>query len=305
MASYLNDVNSVTKMAVTRFPSMQYRLRTVLKIHQGWIKSLDIDPYNALLASSSMDCTIKITDIETKQQLITIPQNYICEEVMFSRAHPYILCASLNGLIKCYDLVDREFTREYYGHSSAVLCLDSDADRVFSGSADSTVGVWDMRAKDPISMLKGHRLPITDVAFSNGLIYSCSMDGTVNIWDDRHCGSTVAVFDSSVDSMCFCGSSLFIATRKGIFEYEDTLRKRPSLVVGSIQSLARYDDDSYIVGTEGCVMIKGTDPSSEPSCFEITGSASSLRVAGDKATIVCGGTNKTIEFLEVNDTNPV
>lgn len=274
---------------------MGYRLETILNIHGGSIKSLDIDPYGSLLASSSMDGTVKITDIATRQLLVTIPQKYVCEEIKFSENRPYIFCASLDGLIKCYDLVDRGFTREYYGHSSSVLCLDINGDRMFSGSADCTVRVWDVRNNGSVAVMKGHRLPVTDVIFNSGMICTCSMDGVVNLWDDRNHRTSIVEFDSSVVSMCFCGSSLLISTRRGIFEYDRILHEDPIVTMEDIKSLERYDEDHYIAGVDGNIILGSKDGNRR--CFGITGSADNVKITNDGETMIYGGADKLIGFL--------
>lgn len=276
---------------------MTYKLQTVLKIHDDWIKSLDIDPYSALLASSSMDNTVKITDMGTKQLLATIPQRHVCEEVKFGQAHPYIFCASLDGLTRCYDLVDREFIREYYGHGSSVLCLDTKENRLLSGSADRTAKVWDIRTRDAVSTLRGHRTAVSDVVFGDGVMYSCSMDGVVGVWDDRCCGEPVTTVGSNIISMCVCGTSLVVLTRREIFVYENELHREPVPVMESMESLERYDDSHYIVGGRGCVALRSKG-SEYGEIFRIMGSASSVKTTRDRTRIICGGVNKTIEFLE-------
>lgn len=275
---------------------MNYRLTTVLKIHSGWIKSLDTDPYNALIASSSVDGAAKITDIRTRQLLATIPLKAVCEEVKFSKAHPYVFCALLDGLIKCYDLVDREFVREYYGHMSSVLCLDTHGRRIFSGSSDRTVRVWDARAPSSVSVLRGHVLPVTGIMFDRGAIYSCSMDGRIYLWDERSGKTPMAEFGSSITSMCLCGGSLFASAGKKVFECRD-MPSEASLSANAL-SLEGYDDNHYLVGSNGCIFMRSKDGTKPDRQFEITGTANTIKVTDDKASIIAGGGSKDIEFLE-------
>ncbi|ADM12686.1 putative WD40 domain-containing protein [Encephalitozoon intestinalis ATCC 50506] len=275
---------------------MKYKLTAILKIHNSWIKSLDIDPYDALLASSSMDGTTRIVDIGTKQLLATIPLKSVCEEIKFSKIHPYTFCALLDGLIKCYDLVDREFIREYYGHMSSVLCLDTYDRRIFSGSSDCTVRVWDIRARNDVSVMKGHSLPVTHVMFDNGFIYSCSMDGSVRLWDERSNSTAIAAFPSSVTSMCTCGGSLFVSTGKKVFECKDG-----SYEIGlglNALSLGSYSDSHYLVGSEKCIFIKSRMKGGPDYQLETAGPANVLKTTANKEKIISGGVDKNIEFLE-------
>ncbi|KMV65155.1 hypothetical protein M970_111970 [Encephalitozoon cuniculi EcunIII-L] len=278
---------------------MKYKLTAVLKIHNNWIKSLDVDPYDTFLASSSMDGTTGIIDIETKQLLATVPLKEICEEVKFSKIHPYVFCALLGGLIKCYDLVDREFIREYYGHMSSVLCLDTYDRRIFSGSSDCTIRVWDIRARDSVSVMKGHRLPVTRVMFNNGSIYSCSMDGSVCLWDERNNRTAIAGFASNVTSMCLCGNSLFASSGKNVFECKDVPHK--VRLASNGLSLEGYSDDYYLVGSEKCIIMKSRTEDRPDYQFGIIGPGSVLRTTSSKTKIISGGTGKNIEFLEKDE----
>lgn len=268
-----------------------YRLHTVLKIHAGWVKSLDVDPHGMLLASSSMDCTVKLTDMCTRQLLATVPQKQICEDVKFSRRHPYVFCASMDGLIRCYDLVDRTFVQEYYGHRSSVLCLDTDGHVVVSGSADCSIKAWDIRTGECTS-IKGHTQAVNNVVLRDGIVYSSSMDGTVATWDMRSSRSAIAAFDSSVVSLAFCGETLLASTRKEVFR-NDT--RASVAVMNSILSLDGYSSHQYVVGTDNAVVMQSVEDEMYES-FEIRGSADVVKVAG--RTIVCGGASKNIEFLE-------
>ncbi|AFM99459.1 hypothetical protein EHEL_111860 [Encephalitozoon hellem ATCC 50504] len=278
---------------------MKYKRTAILKIHSSWIKSLDIDPYDAFLASSSMDGTTRITDIETKQLLATVPLKEICEEVKFSKIQPYIFCALLDGLIKCYDLVDREFVREYYGHMSSVLCLDTYDRRIFSGSSDCTIRVWDVRVKNSISVMKGHMLPVTHVMFNNGLVYSCSMDGNVFFWDERNSKIPMAGFASSVNSICICDGTLFVSVGKKVFECGNTPREIE--LKSSALSLENYDDDYYLIGSEKHVFVKSRLAGKPDYQFGIEGPGDIPKVTSNKEKIIVGGTSKNIEFLERNE----
>lgn len=260
---------------------------------------MDIDPYDAFLASSSMDGTTGIVDIETKQLLATIPLKGICSEVKFSKMQPYIFCALLDGLIKSYDLVDREFVREYYGHMSSVLCLDTYDKRIFSGSSDCTVRVWDVRSRNNVSVMKGHKLPVTHVMFRNGLIYSGSMDGNVFLWDERSTKTPMGGFASSVTSMCMCDETLFVSVGKKVFECKD-IPYEVELKSNAL-SLENYSNNHYLIGSEKYVFMKSKVINNPGYQFGIEGPGNILKVTASKEKIIVAGTSKNIEFLERNE----
>ena len=85
--------------------------------------------------------------------------------------------------------------RELKGHAGSVGCvsLSPDGKTCASGSADTTVRVWDMETGDLLLVLEGHREAVLGVAFSadgEGLI-SGSGDRSFVVWDIGHAARPV------------------------------------------------------------------------------------------------------------------
>ena len=73
------------------------------------------------------------------------------------------------------------------GHSDPVLCLAVSADggRALSGSMDGTVRLWDLGARQLLSVFEGHESTVSAVAFTSdgrGAL-SGSWDRTLKLWD--------------------------------------------------------------------------------------------------------------------------
>ncbi len=60
-----------------------------------------------------------------------------------------------------------------------------DGKHVAAGSDDGTVRVWDASSGKETLALKGHKGPVSAVAFAEGRIASGGQDGTVRIWDAK------------------------------------------------------------------------------------------------------------------------
>jgi WD40 repeat protein/serine/threonine protein kinase len=73
------------------------------------------------------------------------------------------------------------------GHADPVLCLAVSADggRALSGSMDGTVRLWDLGARQLLSVLEGHESTVSSVAFSadGRRAISGSWDRTLRVWD--------------------------------------------------------------------------------------------------------------------------
>ena len=73
------------------------------------------------------------------------------------------------------------------GHTDGVACLAHSVEykKLFSGSLDRSIRVWDLSFHEPLcdGELKGHRGGITGMAISKQKLVSGSADMTVRVWD--------------------------------------------------------------------------------------------------------------------------
>jgi WD40 repeat protein len=91
------------------------------------------------------------------------------------------------------------------GHRSwvCVLQFSGDSHRLFSGSGDQTIGIWDVPGRKLISKLRGHLDEIYSLALDGrgaGLITGC-MDGTLARWELDKVRSQAFRFDLPVQAM--------------------------------------------------------------------------------------------------------
>ncbi|KAJ2704162.1 hypothetical protein H4R19_005269, partial [Coemansia spiralis] len=68
---------------------------------------------------------------------------------------------------------------------------------MITGSYDSKVHVWDAETLELVSELTGHMMPVRALEFDDCKLFSGSLDGTVKIWDYRSgtCIRTLRVFE--------------------------------------------------------------------------------------------------------------
>jgi WD40 repeat protein len=71
------------------------------------------------------------------------------------------------------------------GHDGAVNCLAVTTSRVYSGSADKSIRVWNIDTGECLHKFIGHRGPISCLEHSDGSIFSGSMDSTIKIWNTK------------------------------------------------------------------------------------------------------------------------
>lgn len=86
-----------------------------------------------------------------------------------------------------WDLEQNKVIRNYHGHLSGVFCLGlhPSLDVLVTGGRDSTVRIWDVRTRNQIFVLGGHRDTVNAV-LTQGVdpqVISASVDSTVRMWD--------------------------------------------------------------------------------------------------------------------------
>jgi WD40 repeat protein len=89
--------------------------------------------------------------------------------------------------IRLWDPITGEAAGSLAGHRAwiCVLQFSGDGRQLFSGSADQTIGVWDVRARGLIQKLHGHADEVWSLAFDErrtNLISGCK-DGTLARWE--------------------------------------------------------------------------------------------------------------------------
>ncbi|ODO09357.1 hypothetical protein I350_02957 [Cryptococcus amylolentus CBS 6273] len=100
----------------------------------------------------------------------------------------------------------------FNGHKKSVTSMtwDSDASRLASGGTEGEIVVWDRVGEVGLFRLKGHRAPITGLAFvphpkgsHAGFLISTSKDTYMKVWDlsTQHCVQTVVVGRGEVTAL--------------------------------------------------------------------------------------------------------
>lgn len=68
----------------------------------------------------------------------------------------------------------------FLGHTDAVRALATSDGKLFSGSYDGTVKVWDTETLECLKTLAGHAGPVRTLVLSAGHMFSGSYDKTVS-----------------------------------------------------------------------------------------------------------------------------
>ena len=165
-----------------------WKLMRVISGHQGWVRSVAVDPSNAWFATGSTDRTVKIWDLVSGQLKLTLTGHInTVRGLAVSEKHMYLFSCGEDKTVRCWDLEYNKIIRNYHGHLSGVYCLalHPSLDLVMSGGRDSTCRIWDVRTRAQVHTLSGHTHVVSSIVSQEfePQVVSGSHDSTVRLWD--------------------------------------------------------------------------------------------------------------------------
>ncbi len=156
--------------------------------HREEVTSVAFSPYGRLLASGSVDRTIKIWDVSSRQlkRTLTGHENSV-ESVAFSPDGHLLASGSADKTIKLWDVATGNLKQSLSGNGNSILAVafGPKGRRLASGSWDGTIGIWNVESGELTRTLEGHAAPVNSVVFSpdGRLLASGSDDKTIELWD--------------------------------------------------------------------------------------------------------------------------
>ncbi len=156
--------------------------------HNHQIYSLDIAPDGKKLATGGGDHTVKLWDIATGQELLTLKghSNNVFS-VAFSPDGKRLASGSDDRTAKLWDVATGQELLTLKGHSNNVssVAFSPDGKRLATGSYDRTAKLWDVATGQELLTLKEPSSPLVSVAFSpdGRKLATGGGDLTAKLWD--------------------------------------------------------------------------------------------------------------------------
>ena len=194
-----------------------------LRGHDSTVTSVAFSRDGSLVASGSMDNTLRLWDASTGAQVGEPLRGHDrpVTSVAFSRDGSLVASGSRDNTVRLWDAsTGAQVGEPLRGHDYGVnsVAFSRDGSLVASGSMDGSVRLWDPSTGAQVGEpLRGHDDSVTSVAFSpnGGLVASGSQDRTVRLWDPStgaQVGEPLRGHDDSVTSVAFSPDGGLVAS---------------------------------------------------------------------------------------------
>lgn len=170
--------------------------------HGDVIRALDgSSPDGDLVASGSMDGTVKVWRLESGRLLRTLPGHTGgARAVSFGPGDNQITSGGADGVVRVWDLDTGAETRRLTGPSETVTSvLLAPRGQVMAGSEDGKLWVWEVDAPEARS-IDAHPNGVTALLrASETRIVSSGNDGAIRVWDLRDLASPLRTIETGRD----------------------------------------------------------------------------------------------------------
>jgi WD40 repeat protein len=188
------------------------------------------------------------------------------------------------------------------GHSAAVSCVHFNRKFIATGSADSTIKLWNWSG-DCLHTFQGHEKEITCLYVTNDTIISGSEDQTIKIWNiaTTQCDSTLAWHDDSIICLTFYGAKIVAGSAdKNLSIWNFDTKTLDKILVGHTGSV-------HCVSANSEFIVSGSEDTTlriwnfDGACLKILSGHTSLVICLliDKEKVISGSADTSIKVWDI------
>lgn len=287
-----------------------------LRGHGGEVSGLSFSPDGRLLASCGADSTLKLWNLETKQEITTLRGHKTwVNNAVFSPDGRVIASASDDATVKLWSVADHFSIATLSGHSGKVLDLrfSRDGATLASCGEDGTVRLWEVSTHKSSGVLQHHGMILScDFSPDGALLATGGSDQCVTLWDvrSRQVIGTLPSQDHEVQRMAFSPTGRFLATAsegESIVVWEvSTLREAARLKSDGARFtyVAFSPDGAALAASSRNGRIKVWDIASlreTATFFGHAGGVWLVEFAPDGRSVATGGMDGTVKIWELGN----
>jgi hypothetical protein len=135
------DVDGLLRL----YDPVSRQLKAKWQGHTGSVTQLVFSPGGSLIASASLDSTVRLWDSSTQEQVAVLEHPGIVYGLTFHPKEKRLATACADHIIRLWDTTTWEEVAQLQGHQDYVhsVAFSPDGTRLVSGSGDFTVRLWD------------------------------------------------------------------------------------------------------------------------------------------------------------------
>lgn len=156
-----------------------------LKGHTSWVLAVSWSPNDNIIATGSMDNTVRLWNPRTGQAL-GAPMKGHTKWIMGLAWEPYHLqspgkprlaSASKDSTVRIWDVVSRRIETVLTGHKGSVSCVKwGGLGKIYTSSHDKTIKIWNSESGSLIQTLSSHTHRVNHLALSTDFVLRTSFN---------------------------------------------------------------------------------------------------------------------------------
>jgi WD40 repeat protein len=163
-----------------------FQLERTFTRHQHIVNAIQFSPDGNLVASASVDSTVKVWNRATGEILYQLQHPCGLTDMDYSRDGHYISTTGYDQKVRLWKLPEAKLIREFSGHSRTPwsVAISPDNKLLATGGEDATINIWNAETGAHVTTLTGHTLTVWSLQFTpdGKQLVSGSYDNTLKFW---------------------------------------------------------------------------------------------------------------------------